>query len=38
VHELGGPHLGPIEDLTRVRDVASDIGIGVTTYWGELAT
>ena len=38
VHELGGPHLGPIEDLTRVREVASDIGIGVTTYWGELAT
>ena len=38
VHELGGPHLGPVEDLTRVREVASDIGIGVTTYWGELAT
>jgi predicted amidohydrolase YtcJ len=38
VHELGGPHLGPIEDLTRVREVAADIGIGVTIYWGELAT
>jgi predicted amidohydrolase YtcJ len=38
VHELGGPHLGPIEDLTRVREIASDIGMGVTTYWGELAT
>jgi predicted amidohydrolase YtcJ len=38
VHELGGPHLGPIEDLTRVREVASEIGIGVTSYWGELAT
>ena len=25
VHELGGPHLGPIEDLTRVREVASDL-------------
>ena len=24
VHELGGPHLGPIEDLTRVREVASE--------------
>ena len=22
VHELGGPHLGPMEDLTRVREVA----------------
>ena len=38
VHELGGPHLGPIEDLTRVREVASELGMGVATYWGELAT
>jgi predicted amidohydrolase YtcJ len=38
VHELGGPHLGPIEDLTRVREVAIELGVGVTTYWGELAT
>jgi predicted amidohydrolase YtcJ len=38
VHELGGPHLGPTEDLTRVREVASDIGMGLTLYWGELAT
>jgi predicted amidohydrolase YtcJ len=38
VHELGGPHLGPIEDLTRVREVASDLGMGVVLYWGDLAT
>ena len=38
VHELGGPHLGPIEDLTRVRDAAADLGMGLTSYWGELAT
>jgi predicted amidohydrolase YtcJ len=38
VHELGGPHLGPMEDLTRVREVASELGMGVATYWGELAT
>jgi predicted amidohydrolase YtcJ len=38
VHELCGPHLGPIEDLTRVREVAAEVGVGVTTYWGELAT
>jgi predicted amidohydrolase YtcJ len=38
VHELGGPHLGPVEDLTRVRDVASELGMGVVTYWGDLAT
>jgi predicted amidohydrolase YtcJ len=38
VHELGGPHLGPIEDFTRVREVAAELGMGVVTYWGELAT
>jgi predicted amidohydrolase YtcJ len=38
VHELGGPHLGPIEDLTRVRDAATELGMGVACYWGELAT
>jgi predicted amidohydrolase YtcJ len=38
VHELGGPHLGPIEDLTRVREVAAELGMGTTSYWGELAT
>jgi predicted amidohydrolase YtcJ len=38
VHDLGGPHLGPIEDLKRVREIASEIGMGVITYWGEVAT
>ena len=38
VHELGGPHLGPKEDLQRVQEVASELGMGVTAYWGELAT
>ena len=38
VHELSGPHLGPIEDLTRVREVAAELGMGVASYWGELAT
>jgi predicted amidohydrolase YtcJ len=38
VHELGGPHLGPREDLRRVREVASELGMGVVSYWGELAT
>jgi predicted amidohydrolase YtcJ len=37
VHELGGPQLGPIEDLGRVRDVAADIGLSVRIYWGERA-
>jgi len=38
VHELGGPHLGPREDLRRVREVAAELGMGVVSYWGELAT
>jgi predicted amidohydrolase YtcJ len=38
VHELGGPHLGPLADLTRVREVGEELGLDVTTYWGELAT
>ena len=38
VHELGGPHLGPIEDLTRVREAATELGVGIASYWGELAT
>ena len=37
VHELGGPHLGPLEDLTRVREVGAELGLDVVTYWGELA-
>jgi predicted amidohydrolase YtcJ len=38
VHELGGPHLGPIDDFTRVREMAAELGMGITSYWGELAT
>jgi predicted amidohydrolase YtcJ len=38
MHDLGGPHLGPIEDVTRVREVAAELGMGVAAYWGELAT
>ncbi|HWJ54292.1 MAG TPA: amidohydrolase family protein [Propionibacteriaceae bacterium] len=38
VHELGGPHLGPIEDLNRVRDVGAELGVRVVTYWGEPAS
>ncbi|MET1007511.1 MAG: amidohydrolase family protein, partial [Propionibacteriaceae bacterium] len=37
VHELGGPPLGPLQDLIRIREVAAEIGIDVVTYWGELA-
>jgi hypothetical protein len=37
VHELGGPHLGPAEDLVRVSEVAAELGIDAVTYWGELA-
>jgi predicted amidohydrolase YtcJ len=38
VHELGGPHLGPLADLVRVREEAAGLGLDVVTYWGELAS
>ncbi|WP_375424984.1 amidohydrolase [uncultured Friedmanniella sp.] len=37
VHELGGPHLGPLADLARVREVGAELGVRVVAYWGELA-
>ncbi len=37
VHDLGGPHLGPLADLHRVRDAAAELGLRVASYWGELA-
>ncbi len=37
VHDLGGPHLGPVADLTRVQDAAADLGLEVVGYWGQLA-
>ena len=37
VHELGGPHLGPLADLIRVREAGAELGLDVVTYWGELA-
>ncbi len=38
VHELGGPHLGPLADLTRVSAEGRRLGVRVVTYWGELAS
>jgi predicted amidohydrolase YtcJ len=38
VHELGGPHLGPLQDLVRVREEAASLGLQAVTYWGELAS
>ena len=38
VHELGGPHLGPYEDLERVVSAGAEQGQHVVTYWGEQAT
>ncbi|WP_204912410.1 amidohydrolase family protein [Microlunatus spumicola] len=37
VHELGGPHLGPLADLTRVVDAGRALGVRVVGYWGESA-
>ena len=38
LHELGGPHLGPYEDLERVVSAGAEQGQHVVTYWGERAT
>jgi predicted amidohydrolase YtcJ len=38
VHDIAGPHLGPIEDIVRVREAAAEQGIEVLSYWGQLAT
>ena len=38
VHELGGPHLGPLADLTRVVDAGLRTGVRVVPYWGEVAS
>lgn len=37
VHELGGAHLCSWEEMEVVRQVASEIGIDVVTYWGGFA-
>jgi predicted amidohydrolase YtcJ len=37
VHELGGPHLGPLADLSRVVGAGSRSGLRVVAYWGEQA-
>jgi predicted amidohydrolase YtcJ len=38
VHELGGRHLGPLDDLRRVAEEATALGMRAVTYWGELAS
>jgi predicted amidohydrolase YtcJ len=38
VHELGGRHLGPLDDLRRVSQEAAALGVRAVTYWGELAS
>ena len=37
VHDLGGPHLGPVSDWVRVRETAAEVGLAAVGYWGELA-
>lgn len=37
VHEMGGRHLCPLEDLLRVREVGAELGLETVTYWAELA-
>jgi predicted amidohydrolase YtcJ len=37
IHEMAGPHLGPVQDLVRVQEVAAEVGVDVVCYWGQLA-
>ncbi len=38
VHELGGAHLGPLQDLVRVKEEAAALAMSAVTYWGEPAS
>ncbi|HZX02927.1 amidohydrolase, partial [Kribbella sp.] len=34
-HEMAAPHIGPLWELPLVRDVADELGLAATLYWGE---
>ncbi|MFG1909859.1 amidohydrolase [Kribbella sp. NPDC048928] len=34
-HEMAAPHIGPLWELPIVREVAEEIGLSATLYWGE---
>ncbi|GAB2644552.1 amidohydrolase [Kribbella swartbergensis] len=34
-HEMAAPHIGPLWELPIVREVADQLGLSATLYWGE---
>ncbi|RZU10558.1 hypothetical protein EV645_7022 [Kribbella rubisoli] len=34
-HEMAAPHIGPLWELPIVREVAGELGLSATLYWGE---
>ncbi|GAA1132174.1 amidohydrolase [Kribbella jejuensis] len=34
-HEMAAPHIGPLWELPLVREVADELGLSATLYWGE---
>ncbi|TCO37787.1 hypothetical protein EV646_12213 [Kribbella antiqua] len=34
-HEMAAPHIGPLWELPIVREVAEQVGLAATLYWGE---
>lgn len=34
-HEMAAPHIGPLWELPLVREVADEVGLSATLYWGE---
>ncbi|MFF0267880.1 amidohydrolase [Kribbella sp. NPDC004536] len=34
-HEMAAPHIGPLWELPIVREVAEELGLSATLYWGE---
>ena len=34
-HEMAAPHIGPLWELPIVREVADELGLSATLYWGE---
>ncbi|TDW22282.1 amidohydrolase [Kribbella kalugense] len=34
-HEMAAPHIGPLWELPIVREIADELGLSATLYWGE---
>ncbi|MFI6677129.1 amidohydrolase [Kribbella sp. NPDC050470] len=34
-HEMAAPHIGPLWELPIIREVADEVGLSATLYWGE---